>query len=139
MSRRETKRWPGFLLVGRSPFFKLVWLADMDPGMAPRGRETKCRKSTAGCSSPQKGRGDDHDPGVTERCAGIDVGKRGLAVAVAVGPADKEAQIRTRWYGTTVPVLRELQAWLQELGCTSVAMQSTGSCWIPVKNILKED
>jgi transposase len=76
---------------------------------------------------------------VTERCAGIDVGKRGLAVAVAVGPADKEAQIRTRWYGTTVPVLRELQAWLQELGCTSVAMQSTGSCWIPVKNILEED
>jgi hypothetical protein len=58
---------------------------------------------------------------------------------VAVGPADKEAEIRTRWYGTTVPALRELQAWLHELGCTSVAMESTGSYWIPVKNILEED
>jgi hypothetical protein len=78
-------------------------------------------------------------PVVTDRCAGIDAGKRGRAVAVAVGPADNEAEIRTRWYGTTVPALRELQAWLQELGCTSVAMEGTGSYWIPVKNILEED
>jgi len=65
-------------------------------------------------------------PAVTERCAGIDVGKRSLAVAVAVGPVDKEA-------------LRELQAWLRAEGCTSVTMESTGSYWIPVKNILEED
>ena len=32
-------------------------------------------------------------PAVRERCAGIDVGKRGLAVAIAVGPVDKEAEI----------------------------------------------
>jgi transposase len=73
-------------------------------------------------------------PVITERCASIDVGKRGLAVAAALGPADKEAEIRTRAYGTTVPAL--LKAWLVEQGCTSVAMESTGSYWIPVKNIL---
>jgi transposase len=78
-------------------------------------------------------------PVIAERCAGIDVGKRGLAVALAVGPADKEAEITTRWYGTTVPALRELQAWLRQNGCTSVAMESTGSYWIPVKNILEEE
>src|ERR1039458_2671911 len=78
-------------------------------------------------------------PVIMERCAGIDVGKRGLAVAVATGPADKEAEIRTRWYGTTVPALRELQGWLREYGCASVAMESTGSYWIPVKNILEEE
>jgi transposase len=77
-------------------------------------------------------------PAVNERCAGIDVGKRGLAVAVAVGPADKEAEIKTRLFGTTVPALRELESWLREQGCTSVAMESTGSYWIPVKNILEE-
>jgi transposase len=78
-------------------------------------------------------------PVITERCAGIDVGKRGLAVAVATGPADKEAEITTRWCGTTVPALRELQSWLGQYGCTSVAMESTGSYWIPVKNILEEE
>jgi hypothetical protein len=72
-------------------------------------------------------------PVVTERCAGIDVGKRGLAVAVAVGPADKEAEITTQEFGTTVPALRQLQAWLRAEGCTSVALESTGSYWIPVK------
>lgn len=78
-------------------------------------------------------------PVVLEQCAGIDVGERGLAVAVAVGPADKEAEIKTRSYGTTVPALQELHAWLRAEGCTSVAMESTGSYWIPVKNILEQD
>jgi len=77
-------------------------------------------------------------PVITERCAGIDVGKRGLAAAVAVGPADKEAEIRTRWFGTTIPA-RELRTWLSEEGCTTVAMESTGSYWIPVKNMLEQD
>jgi len=78
-------------------------------------------------------------PVVTERCAGIDVGKRGLAVAVATGPADKEAEIQTRWYGTTVPALEELASWLRRQGCTAVGMESTASYWIPVKNILERD
>jgi transposase len=78
-------------------------------------------------------------PVVTERCAGIDVGKRGLAVAVAVGPADKEAEIKSRGFGTTVPALLELRDWLRTEGCTTVAMESTGSYWIPVKNILEEN
>lgn len=78
-------------------------------------------------------------PVILERCAGINVGNRGLAVAVAVGPADIEAEIKTRSYGTTVPVLQELDAWLQEEDCTSVAMESTGSSWTPVKNNLEQD
>lgn len=76
-------------------------------------------------------------PAVRERCAGIDVGKRGLAVAVMTGPADKEAAIETRGSGTTVPELETLREWLIREGVTSVAMESTGSYWIPVKNILE--
>jgi hypothetical protein len=76
---------------------------------------------------------------IAERCAAIDVGKRGLAVAVAVGPVDKEAEIRTRAFGTTVPALQQLRAWLLAEGCTSVAIESTGSYWIAVKNILETD
>jgi transposase len=78
-------------------------------------------------------------PVITERCAGIDVGKRGLAAAVAVGPADREAEIKTRWFATTMPALHELHAWLREEGCTTVAMESTGSWWISVKTELEAD
>jgi len=41
---------------GKTPFFKLVWSAGMDPGMVLRAREAKCRKQNADCSSAQKGR-----------------------------------------------------------------------------------
>src|SRR5215469_8315667 len=76
-------------------------------------------------------------PAIRERCAGIDVGKRGLAVAVGVGPVDQEAEIKPRAFGTTVPALQELKQWLLEEGCTSVAIESTGWYWIPVKNVLE--
>ena len=76
-------------------------------------------------------------PAVMERCAGIDVGKREIAVAVITGPADQDGELKTRAYGTTVPALEELRKWLVQEGCTSVAMESTGSYWIPVKNILE--
>jgi len=39
--------------------------------------------------------------------------------------------------GTTVPALEALKVWLIQEGCTSVAMESTGSYWIPVKNVLE--
>lgn len=76
-------------------------------------------------------------PAVLERCAGIDIGKRELAVAVITGPADQEGEVKTKAFGTTVPALEELRAWLVQEGCTSVAMESTGSYWIPVKNVLE--
>ena len=77
-------------------------------------------------------------PAVLERCAGIDIGKRMIQVAIIVGPADSEGVVETREYGTTVPQLEELKQWLHQKGCTSVAMESTGSYWIPVKNVLEQ-
>jgi transposase len=74
---------------------------------------------------------------VIERCAGIDVGKKSLSVCVMVGPADGEARFEIRTYGTTVPELKEVQQWLLEQGCTDVIMESTGSYWKPVFNILE--
>ncbi len=68
-------------------------------------------------------------PAVVECCAGIDVGKKTVAVAILVGPADKEAEIKTREYGTTVPALQELKKWLSEHGCTSLAMRLRTQAW----------
>jgi len=76
-------------------------------------------------------------PAVRERCAAIDVGKRELAIALITGPADEDGKMQTRISGTTVPALEGLKVWLIQEGCTSVAMESTGSYWIPVKNVLE--
>src|ERR1700680_3186697 len=77
-------------------------------------------------------------PAVRERCAGIDVGKKTLAVAMIVGPANQEGMVTTREFGTTVSELTSLKNWLTREACLSVAMESTGSYWIPVKNVLEE-
>jgi transposase len=74
---------------------------------------------------------------VIERCAGIDVGKATLSVCVMVGPADGEARSECRTFGTTVAELKQLRAWLEQEGCTHVIMESTGSYWKPVFNILE--
>jgi transposase len=76
-------------------------------------------------------------PAVIERCAGIDIGKREIAVAVITGPADQDGEVKTKAFQTTVPALEQLREWLMQEGCTSIAMESTGSYWIPVKNILE--
>lgn len=76
-------------------------------------------------------------PAVIEWCAGIDIGKREVAVAIITGPADEDGVVQTRTFGTTVPALEQLRKWLIQEGCSSVAMESTGSYWIPVKNILE--
>jgi hypothetical protein len=43
---------------------------------------------------------------VIERCAGIDVSKKFIAVCVMTGPADGEARSETRTFGTMVPELK---------------------------------
>jgi transposase len=78
-------------------------------------------------------------PAVLETCAGIDVHKKFLTVCVMSGPANGDATWQLRRFGTTVPELLELKAWLREKGCRHVAMESTGPYWEPVFNILEDD
>ena len=40
-------------------------------------------------------------PAVIERCAGIDVGKKFLAVCVMTGPAGEDGKAEVRKFGTT--------------------------------------
>jgi transposase len=78
-------------------------------------------------------------PAVIERCAGIDVGKKFLAVCVMTGPANEEAQAEVRKFGTVRHELESLRKWLQSEGCTHVVMESTGVYWKPVLNVLEDD
>jgi transposase len=74
---------------------------------------------------------------VIERCAGIDIGKTFLVACTMVGSADAEPDVEQRTYGTTTGDLARLRQWLLEQGCTHVAMESTGSYWKPVFNVLE--
>jgi transposase len=72
-----------------------------------------------------------------ENCAGIDVGKKFLAVCVLTGPVDRKPAKEVRRFGTSVRELERLRAWLMEKKCTEAVMESTGSYWKPVFNILE--
>jgi transposase len=76
---------------------------------------------------------------VIERCAGIDVGKKFLAVCVLTGPAAENATAELRKFGTMRAELERLREWLKSEGCTHVVMESTGCYWKPVLNILEDD
>ncbi len=69
---------------------------------------------------------------VHERCAGLDVHKK-TVVACVLGPEGKEL----RTFSTMTEDLLLLSEWLQERGCRTVAMESTGVYWKPVYNLLE--
>ena len=69
---------------------------------------------------------------VYERCCGIDVHKKMLAVCFKKGRKREHRQI-----GTTTKEIKELSEWLLESDCQAIAMESTGSFWKPIYNILE--
>jgi transposase len=73
-----------------------------------------------------------------ERCAGIDVGKKVLAVCMMIGPLEGEPRIERRRFGTITAQLEQLRDWLRQEAITHVVMESTGSYWKPVFNVLEE-
>ena len=75
---------------------------------------------------------------VIERCAGIDVGKKFLVVCVMSGSLEAEPKTEIRKFGTIVAELEHLRDWLIQEGCSHAVMESTGSYWKPVFNILED-
>jgi hypothetical protein len=69
-----------------------------------------------------------------ERCCGIDVHKKVVVACVIV---KKKKEIRS--FGTMTDELLQLCAWLKESEVQKVAMESTGSYWKPVFNLLEAE
>lgn len=69
---------------------------------------------------------------IHERCGGMDVHKKVVVVCALV----KRRRL-SRSFGTTTAELKELCDWLVSLGVTHAAMESTGSYWKPVFNLLE--
>ena len=55
-----------------------------------------------------------------------------------VGPLEGEPRTETRRFGTTVAELKRLRDWLKQEGITHAVMESTGSYWKPVFNVLED-
>jgi transposase len=72
---------------------------------------------------------------VVARGCGMDVHKE-TVVATVTGVGIKQ---ETRTFSTFTNSLKELNQWLQGLGITHIAMESTGIYWKPVFNILEAD
>lgn len=72
-----------------------------------------------------------------ERCCGLDVHKETVVACLIVPGARGKAVKETRTYRTMTGELQAMAAWLQEKGCTRVAMESTGVYWKPVYNVLE--
>jgi len=76
---------------------------------------------------------------VIERCAGIDVGKKFVVVCLMVGSLESEPKTELRKFGTIMSELEQLRNWLGAEGCTHVVMESTGSYWKPIFNVLESE
>lgn len=66
-------------------------------------------------------------------CAGVDVHSKLIVVCLLRGRKNKEI----REFGATTAEILSMCDWLKEAGCEIVAMESTGSYWKPVYNLLE--
>jgi transposase len=71
---------------------------------------------------------------IYQSCCGVDVHKK-TVVACVFCAGHKE----TRTFGAMTADLEEMIGWLQAKGCQRVAMESTGSYWKPLYNLLEAE
>ena len=71
------------------------------------------------------------------RCCGLDVHKKTVAACLIISTEGPEPVKEIRTFRTMTADLLALADWLQEAGCTHVAMARTGGSWRPVYNLLE--
>ena len=70
---------------------------------------------------------------------GLDVHQSSLVACVLSGSPYSKPNKQIRRFGTMPADLAALRQWLREVGCTAVAMESSGVYWIPVYAALEAD
>ena len=71
------------------------------------------------------------------QCCGLDVHKKTVTACLITSTEGSEPVKAMRTFRTMTADLLALADWLQQVGCTHVAMESTGVYWRPVYNILE--
>jgi transposase len=72
-----------------------------------------------------------------QRCCGVDVHKASVVACLLVAEPGRVPRKEVRTFGTMTEDLLALVDWLVGAGCTHVAMESTGSFWKPLYNLLE--
>jgi transposase len=70
-------------------------------------------------------------------CAGLDVHQANVVICLLKGPLDRKPEKQIREFSTVLSGLLALSDWLEQEGCTEIAMESTGVYWKPVYNVLE--
>jgi len=76
---------------------------------------------------------------VHPRCCGLDVHKKTVVACVLLTEHDGRVRKQVRTFSTMTVDLLALSDWLDTLGVTQIAMESTGVYWKPVFNLLEAD
>lgn len=75
---------------------------------------------------------------IRECCCGLDVHQATVVACLLTGRAHEKPRKEVRTFRTVTEDLLALREWLQQAGCTHVAMESTGVYWKPVYAILED-
>jgi transposase len=75
---------------------------------------------------------------INTRCCGLDVHKRTVVACVITPGPKRQPHEERRTFGTMTEDLVQLADWLEAQAVTHVGLESTGSYWKPVWNILEE-
>ena len=74
---------------------------------------------------------------VYTHCCGLDIHKKTVVACLITSTEGQEPIKESRTFRTMTADLLTLADWLQQAGCTHVAMESTGVYWRPVYNLLE--
>ncbi|MFC4770221.1 IS110 family transposase [Effusibacillus consociatus] len=74
---------------------------------------------------------------ILESCCGLDVHRHTVVACLLAGSLDQRPRKEIRTFSTMSNGLKELLAWLQSERCTHVAIESTGTYWKPVFQVLE--
>jgi len=69
---------------------------------------------------------------------GFDVHRDTIVACLLRGELDKTPEMEIRTFGTLIPQMHELKAWVLETQCHYIAMESTGIYWQAIYEILEE-
>lgn len=72
------------------------------------------------------------------RCCGLDVHKKTVVACLLITEPGQPVRKAVRTFPTMSADLLALADWLQDQGCTHVAMESTGVYWRPIYNLLED-
>ena len=71
------------------------------------------------------------------RCCGLDIHKKSVVACLIITKPGQKPVKETRTFRTMTADLLALADWLSDMGCTHVAMESTGVYWRPIYNLME--